>query len=144
MFLSKCEDNFLDDGMKINIRLHNYPESMIALKNLKAAYIGKFNFMYAFFFCPQTWMRKYMNGISFGDMTDKLVSVRGTVVKVSNVRPLVVQMNFNCAKCKYSILRIFPDGKFSPPTVCSLNGCKSRTFNPIRSSARAIDFQKIR
>lgn len=27
--------------MKINIRLHNYPESMIALKNLKAAYIGK-------------------------------------------------------------------------------------------------------
>lgn len=52
MFLSKCEDNFLDDGMKINIRLHNYPESMIALKNLKAAYIGKFNFMYAFFFLP--------------------------------------------------------------------------------------------
>ncbi|XP_061965165.1 probable DNA helicase MCM8 isoform X2 [Populus nigra] len=114
VFLSKCEDNFLDDGMKINIRLHNYPESMIALKNLKAAYI------------------------------DKLVSVRGSVVKVSNVRPLVVQMNFNCAKCKYSISRIFPDGKFSPPTVCSLNGCKSRTFNPIRSSARAIDFQKIR
>ncbi|XP_048127673.1 probable DNA helicase MCM8 isoform X4 [Rhodamnia argentea] len=26
---------------KINIRLYNYPESMIALKNLKAAYIGK-------------------------------------------------------------------------------------------------------
>ncbi|XP_011004162.1 PREDICTED: probable DNA helicase MCM8 isoform X3 [Populus euphratica] len=114
VFLSKCEDSFFDDGMKINIRLHNYPESMIALKNLKAAYI------------------------------DKLVSVRGSVVKVSNVRPLVVQMNFDCAKCKYSILRIFPDGKFSPPTVCSLNGCKSRTFIPIRSSARAIDFQKIR
>lgn len=29
------------DGVKINIRLHNYPETMIALKNLKAAYIGK-------------------------------------------------------------------------------------------------------
>ncbi|KAJ6923018.1 DNA helicase MCM8 [Populus alba x Populus x berolinensis] len=114
VFLSKCEDSFLDDGMKINIRLHNYPESMIALKNLKAAYI------------------------------DKLVSVRGSVVKVSNVRPLVVQMNFDCAKCKYSILRIFPDGKFSPPSVCSLNGCKSRTFIPIRSSAKAIDFQKIK
>ncbi|KAJ6699115.1 DNA HELICASE MCM8 [Salix purpurea] len=114
VFLSKCEDNFLDDGMKINIRLHNYPESTIALKNLKAAYI------------------------------DKFVSVRGSVVKVSTVRPLVVQMNFDCAKCKCSILRIFPDGKFSPPTVCSLNGCKSRNFNPIRSSARAIDFQKIR
>lgn len=32
--------------MRVNIRLHNYPESMIALKNLKAAYIG----MSAFFF----------------------------------------------------------------------------------------------
>ncbi|CAN1805555.1 Probable DNA helicase MCM8 [Linum perenne] len=59
---------FLEDGMKINIRLYNYPESMIALKNLKAAYI------------------------------DKLVSIRGTVVKVSTVKPLVVQMNFDCEK----------------------------------------------
>ncbi|KDP29072.1 hypothetical protein JCGZ_16461 [Jatropha curcas] len=56
---TKCEENILQVGAKINIRLHNYPESMIALKNLKAAYI------------------------------DKLVSVRGTVVKVSTVRPLV-------------------------------------------------------
>lgn len=30
----------LADITKVNIRLHNYPESMIALKNLKAAYIG--------------------------------------------------------------------------------------------------------
>lgn len=30
----------LADITKINIRLHDYPESMIALKNLKAAYIG--------------------------------------------------------------------------------------------------------
>ncbi|XP_037494357.1 probable DNA helicase MCM8 isoform X6 [Jatropha curcas] len=87
---------------------------MIALKNLKAAYI------------------------------DKLVSVRGTVVKVSTVRPLVVQMSFDCEKCKSNIARIFPDGKFSPPTICNLNGCKSRTFHPIRSSAQAVDFQKIR
>lgn len=28
--------------MKINIRPYNYPESIIALKNLKAAYIGNF------------------------------------------------------------------------------------------------------
>ena len=31
----------LESHLKLNIRLHNYPESMIALKNLKAAYIGK-------------------------------------------------------------------------------------------------------
>lgn len=78
------------------------------------------------------------------DMTDKLVSVRGTVVKVSTVRPLVVQMSFDCAKCKTEVTRTFSDGKFSPPPSCNLNGCKSKTFNPIRSTAQAIDFQKIR
>ncbi|KAJ9181622.1 hypothetical protein P3X46_009734 [Hevea brasiliensis] len=114
ILLTKWEENILENGTKINIRLHNYPESMIALKNLKAAYI------------------------------DKLVSVRGTVVKVSTVRPLVVQMSFDCEKCKSNIIRVLPDGKFSPPTICNLNGCKSRTFHPIRASAKDIDFQKIR
>ncbi|KAJ0476592.1 putative DNA helicase [Helianthus annuus] len=103
-----------DESTKVNIRLHNHPESMIALKNLKAAYI------------------------------ERLVSVRGTVIKVSTVKPLVVQMSFVCTKCGTTIARDFPDGKFSPPSVCVIHGCKSRSFNPIRSSARPIDFQKIR
>lgn len=107
-------DLYLEEGMKINIRLHNYPESMIVLKNLKAAYI------------------------------DKLVSMRGTVVKASTVKPLVIKLNFACEKCTTEIPRTFPDGKFSPPTACTLHGCKSRTFKPIRSSACTIDFQKIR
>uniref|UniRef100_A0A2N9IKY6 Probable DNA helicase MCM8 n=1 Tax=Fagus sylvatica TaxID=28930 RepID=A0A2N9IKY6_FAGSY len=114
VLLTKLEKNKMEDGVKINIRLHNYPETMIALKNLKAAYI------------------------------DKLVSVRGTVVKASTVKPLVVQMSFYCAKCKTEITRIFPDGKFSPPQGCNLYGCKSKFFNPIRSTAQTIDFQKIR
>ncbi|TYJ50781.1 hypothetical protein E1A91_A01G233000v1 [Gossypium mustelinum] len=108
------QDFYLEEGKKINIRLHNYPESMIVLKNLKAAYI------------------------------DKLVSVRGTVVKASNVKPLVTKMNFACEKCATEIPRSFPDGKFSAPSTCTIHGCKSRTFKPIRSSAQAIDFQKIR
>ncbi|CAM8916188.1 unnamed protein product [Rhodiola kirilowii] len=99
---------------KVNIRLHNYPESVISLKNLKAASI------------------------------DRIVSVRGTVVKVSTVKPLVLQMPFECAKCSCKTIRNFPDGKFSPPTSCGMQGCKSRTFNPLRSAAQCIDFQKIR
>ncbi|XP_008239426.1 PREDICTED: probable DNA helicase MCM8 [Prunus mume] len=114
VLLTQWDNNRVEDDIKVNIRLHNYPESMIALKNLKAAYI------------------------------DKLVSVRGTVVKVSTVKPLVVQMGFDCVKCKTSITRMFPDGKFSPPSKCDLDGCKSRNFNPIRSTAQTIDFQKIR
>ncbi|EOY07748.1 Minichromosome maintenance 8 [Theobroma cacao] len=112
--LLSSSDFSLEEGMKINIRLHNYPESVIVLKNLKAAYI------------------------------DKLVSVHGTVVKASTVKPLVIKMNFACEKCTTEIPRMFPDGKFSPPSTCTLHGCKSRTFKPIRSSAQAIDFQKIR
>ncbi|XP_026418412.1 probable DNA helicase MCM8 isoform X1 [Papaver somniferum] len=114
VLLPKGIESESEDGIKINIRLHNYPESVIALKNLKAAYIGK------------------------------LVSVRGTVVKVSTVRPLVVQMTFECPKCSSKIARTFPDGKFTPPAVCTLQGCKSRNFNPIRRTAIQMDFQKIR
>ncbi|XP_021891507.1 probable DNA helicase MCM8 isoform X2 [Carica papaya] len=114
IMLVHWENYRMEDGMKINIRPYNYPESIIALKNLKAAYI------------------------------DKLVSVRGTVIKVSTVKPLVMQMSFDCAKCKTSMTSVFPDGKFSPPPICNFHGCKSKTFIPIRSSAQAIDFQKIR
>ncbi|CAI8614550.1 unnamed protein product [Vicia faba] len=114
VLLSKWESDKMELSAKVDIRLHNYPETMIALKNLKAAYI------------------------------DKLVSVRGTAVKASTVRPLVVEMSFECSKCKQSITRIFPDGKFSPPSTCNLNGCKSKIFNPLRSTAQTIDFQKIR
>lgn len=41
VYFMKLGDDSFDDFVKINIRLHNYPQSMIALKNLKAAYIGK-------------------------------------------------------------------------------------------------------
>ncbi|XP_023641156.1 probable DNA helicase MCM8 isoform X2 [Capsella rubella] len=114
VLLGQWESKKFDNVMKINVRLHNYPESSISLKNLRAAYIGK------------------------------LVTVHGTVVKVSTVKPLVTQMAFDCAKCKTSITREFTDGKFSPPLKCDSHGCKSKTFTPIRSSAQTIDFQKIR
>ncbi|KAL6610353.1 hypothetical protein ACP70R_040322 [Stipagrostis hirtigluma subsp. patula] len=104
----------LNEKFKINIRLYNYMEKTIRLKNLKAASIKK------------------------------LVTVRGTVVKLSTVKPLVLQLDFRCMKCAKKITRVFCDGKFSPPTSCILQGCKSRTFTPERSTAKLIDFQKIR
>ncbi|XP_071700805.1 probable DNA helicase MCM8 [Rutidosis leptorrhynchoides] len=114
LYLKSYDDEEWDERAKVNIRLHNHPKSSIALKNLKAAYI------------------------------ERLVTVRGTVIKVSTVKPLVVQMSFVCIKCGTNIKRVFPDGKFSPPSSCVIHGCKSRSFNPIKTSARPIDFQKIR
>lgn len=40
VLLSHWESNRMDDDFRVNIWLHNHPKSMIALKNLKAAYIG--------------------------------------------------------------------------------------------------------
>ncbi|KAH6802599.1 minichromosome maintenance 8 [Perilla frutescens var. frutescens] len=57
---------------------------------------------------------------------------------------LISRMSFSCAKRGTTITCDFPDGKFSPPMKCEMVACKSRNFNPIRSSARPIDFQKIR
>eukprot|EP01018_Ginkgo_biloba_P024667 Gb_07123 [translate_table: standard] len=109
-----CSDKQSEYHGKINVRLYNHPDSMLALKNLKAAFIGR------------------------------LVSVRGTVVRISIVKPLVVQMNFSCVKCGSTITRRFPDGKYSPPTSCIFHSCKSKTFIPIRFTAQTFDFQKIR
>ncbi|KAG0465126.1 hypothetical protein HPP92_019290 [Vanilla planifolia] len=112
--LLKGKDYRIEKADKVTIRLYNHLDSMISLKNLKAAYIGK------------------------------LVSVHGSVVKVSTVKPLVTEMDFLCAKCGTTITRAFPDGKFSPPLGCTIYGCKSRTFTPYKCSAKTIDFQKIR
>ncbi|KAI5019106.1 hypothetical protein ZWY2020_043994 [Hordeum vulgare] len=114
--LAKCPGMglLLNDVDKVNIRLYNHTETIIALKNLKAACIRK------------------------------LVTVRGTVVKVSTVKPLVLALDFHCMKCATLIRRVFSDGKFSPPVSCIIQGCKGRTFTPVRSTAKLMDFQKIR
>ncbi|KAL3683899.1 hypothetical protein R1sor_001921 [Riccia sorocarpa] len=109
-----CRKKSIGDRGKITVRLFNHRESMLALKNLKAGTIGNF------------------------------ISVRGTVVRMSVVKPLVTHMDFTCLKCRNVTPRRFTDGIFSPPTCCSTGGCKSRTFNPERASAKAVDFQKIR
>ena len=73
--------------------------------------------------------------------TGRLISVRGTVVRMSVVRPLVVEMHFTCAKCGYSIDKQLSDGRYSPPTSCGMHGCKSKTFQPNRTLVKTINFQ---
>ncbi|KAM0888131.1 hypothetical protein ACQ4PT_028495 [Festuca glaucescens] len=67
------------------------------------------------------------------DLTEKLVTVRGTVVKVSAVKPLVMELDFQCMKCATAIRHAFSDGKFSPPVSCIIQGCKGSTFTPKHS-----------
>ncbi|KXZ52381.1 hypothetical protein GPECTOR_9g425 [Gonium pectorale] len=99
---------------RIAIRLVNHPASATHIRGLKSSSIGK------------------------------LVTLRGTVVRMSPVRPLVTSMDFVCAKCGARTRQALQDGVYALPAKCSGEGCRSRTFTPHRSSARCVDWQKIR
>jgi DNA replicative helicase MCM subunit Mcm2 (Cdc46/Mcm family) len=87
------------------------------------------------------------------------VSIRGTVIRVSNIltytisfklnltstniKPLVTEMAFDC-KCEAHFVRKLIDGKFNTPTKCETNGCRSKIFEPDKRTAVTVDWQKIR
>jgi len=75
---------------------------------------------------------------------ERFVAVKGTVIRVAGVRPLVKRMDFSCAKCGEVICKSMPDGKFAPPTHCENSDCKGKTFKPDKPSSVSVDFQLIR
>lgn len=78
------------------------------------------------------------------DVVNQFVSVVGTVVRVSAIKPLVTRCDFVCAKCNEATSRAFPDGKFLPPQRCENSPCRGRTLLPNRSSVDTVDYQKIK
>ena len=58
----------------------------------------------------------------------KCVEVQGTVVRVSNIKPLVTTLCFRCALCRTTQALVLTDGKYSPPAKVSINGCPSHTL----------------
>ncbi|KAN0025797.1 hypothetical protein ACTFIU_000060 [Dictyostelium citrinum] len=99
---------------KINIRIFHF-EPLLQLKKLKA------------------------------NLIDKFVSLKGTVIRVGNVKPLITQMQFTCVKCSTRTpTQYFTEGKVTFPSTCLNHGCKGKIFEPDRSTAVTIDWQKIR
>ncbi|XP_029211666.1 DNA helicase MCM8-like [Acropora muricata] len=76
----------------------------------------------------------------------KFVTIHGTVVRVSNVKPLVMGMAFSCNLCGETQAIRLTDGKYSVPSKCSSSDCRGRSFNPERSSSltETMDWQNIR
>jgi DNA helicase MCM8 len=89
-------------------------EHVLPLRNLKASQIGKF------------------------------VCVKGTVVRVSNIKQVVTQMIFECQKCHNKMLRYFVENTYNPPFQCKNKSCKSKKFEPDRYNAVTVDWQRIR
>ena len=74
----------------------------------------------------------------------RLVTIRGTVVRASTIKPLVTDLDFACSKCGELVSQRLEDGIYQPPTSCDGGGCRSRTFIPQRKTAKTIDWQKLR
>lgn len=78
------------------------------------------------------------------DVVDQFVSVVGTCVRVSAIKPLVTRCDFVCVKCNDVTSRAFPDGKYNPPGACENSPCRGRTLLPNRSTVETVDYQKIK
>ncbi|XP_034538356.1 DNA helicase MCM8, partial [Notolabrus celidotus] len=76
----------------------------------------------------------------------RLVCVRGTVVRVSNIRPLCTRMAFRCMGCSNTLSLPLQHGKYATPTKCIQPECRARTFAPCRSSpfTQTVDWQIIK
>jgi DNA helicase MCM8 len=55
------------------------------------------------------------------------MSISGTVIRVSNIRPKLMQMNFICARCSAALTVSYSDGKYAVPDRCVTAQCRSKT-----------------
>uniref|UniRef100_UPI00358FB3BE DNA helicase MCM8 isoform X2 n=1 Tax=Myxine glutinosa TaxID=7769 RepID=UPI00358FB3BE len=76
----------------------------------------------------------------------KFVAIRGTVVRVGNIKPLCVQLAFSCNTCGTEQGVPLPYGKFTSPTKCADTQCRGKLFIPIRNSplTETVDWQILK
>ncbi|XP_066090794.1 DNA helicase MCM8 isoform X1 [Saccopteryx bilineata] len=76
----------------------------------------------------------------------KYVALRGTVVRVSNIKPLCTKMAFLCAACGEVQSFPLPDGKYNLPTKCPEPTCRGKSFTALPSSPLTVtmDWQSIK
>ena len=70
----------------------------------------------------------------------KFATVHGTVVRVSDIKPLVTHLHFVCDHCSQDFAHPLRDGKYSvPPPCCGI----SPSPNHAGPRTRTIDLQKV-
>ncbi|KAG0046935.1 DNA replication licensing factor mcm8 [Gryganskiella cystojenkinii] len=81
------------------------------------------------------------------NLIDKMVCVRGTIVRTSGVKPLATKMSFTCNTCQCVQTLDFPEARFVQPTKCPETGCRGKQFTPQRGvgyETETVDWQTIR
>ncbi|NWX40687.1 MCM8 helicase, partial [Steatornis caripensis] len=78
----------------------------------------------------------------------KYIALRGTVVRVSNIKPLCTKLAFVCGTCGDVQSVPLPDGKYTLPTKCLVPEClcRGRSFTADRSSplTTTVDWQSVK
>ncbi|KFO96941.1 DNA helicase MCM8 [Calypte anna] len=76
----------------------------------------------------------------------KYIALRGTVVRVSNIKPLCTKLAFVCGTCGDVQAVSLPDGKYTLPTKCLVPECRGRSFTADRSSplTTTVDWQSVK
>jgi DNA helicase MCM8 len=77
------------------------------------------------------------------DKVGKIVTIRGTVTKVSPVKAIYTSMNFVCSKCQSAAVVRFDDGIYAPPLSCPSGVCTGRHFKADPKQSRCQDWQQI-
>ncbi|MGA9139825.1 MAG: minichromosome maintenance protein MCM [Methanocella sp.] len=76
---------------------------------------------------------------------NRFLSIEGTIRKITDVRPRIIEAAFECARCKN--ITIIPQeggGKFIEPTYCSCNEEKKGVFRLLYRESRFEDYQRIK
>ncbi len=76
---------------------------------------------------------------------NRFTSIEGTIRKITDVRPRIIEAAFECARCKN--ITIIPQeggGKFIEPTYCSCNEEKKGVFRLLYKESRFEDYQRIK
>jgi DNA helicase MCM8 len=74
---------------------------------------------------------------------NRLVSVRGSVMRVSPVRPILSIAAFVCNTCGAETLITLLQGKYEPPASCKSQGCRGQKFNVNHAACVTEDWQQL-
>ena len=79
-------------------------------------------------------------------LLESVVTIKGTVIRVSNVRPICTWLTFKCSKCGTLFSTEQPWGVYTEPRKCDGAKCRSTTFCAMRSHTQTLttDWQSIR
>lgn len=72
-----------------------------------------------------------------------LVSIKGMVTRVSDVKPLLSVATYSCGSCGYEIYQEVMARQFNPVSVCPSNECKTnRSSGHVTMQTKASKFVK--